>query len=152
MTNKKGDGGLLFHHHCLRPRLRRLEVSPLSTRIVLLRSLLLRLREQQVGVLGHKGVAEEVELVGLAESHQGFFEEDAGVVIVEKRGALVAAEGDEVIAALSLVALQVAGHEGIVTPGTLYPTHPQRTRMNGTRLSATTPLLAQHHDLIIDLI
>jgi len=103
-------------------------------------------------VLGNKGVAEEVELVGLAESHQGFFEEDAGVVIVEKRGALVAAEGDEVIAALSLVALQVAGHEGIVTPGTLYPTHPQRTRMNGTRLSATTPLLAQHHDLIIDLI
>ena len=79
--------------------------------------LLLRLREQQVGVLGNKGVAEEVELVGLAESHQGFFEEDAGVVIVEKRGALVAAEGDEVIAALSLVALQVAGHGGIVTAG-----------------------------------
>ena len=112
--------------------------------------LLLRLREQQVGVLGNKGVAEEVELVGLAESHQGFFEEDAGVV--EKRGALAAAEGDEVIAALSLVALQVAGHEGIVTPGTLYPTHPQRTRMNGTRLSATTPLLTQYYDLFINLI
>jgi len=53
------------------------------------------------------------------------------VVVVEKRGALVATEGDEVVAALGLVALQVAGHEGIVTPGTLYPTHPQRTRMNG---------------------
>jgi len=47
------------------------------------------------------------------------------------RKTAIAAEGDEVIATFGLVALQVAGHEGIVTPGTLYPTHPQRTRMNG---------------------
>lgn len=87
--------------------------------------------EQEVDVLGHEDVAEEVELVGESGALEDLFEDETGVVIIEERGALVTTEGDEVIVAAGLVALQMTGHEGIVVPGTLYPTHPRRTRMNG---------------------
>ena len=66
-------------------------------------------------VLRHKDVAEEIEVVRLTDSLQCFFKDGAGVVVLEKRGALVTTEGDEVIAALGLVSLQRARHEDIVT-------------------------------------
>jgi hypothetical protein len=53
-----------------------------------------------------------------------------GGIVVEIWKTAIATEGDEVIATFGLVALQVTGY-GYRNSCTLYPTHPQRTRMNG---------------------
>jgi hypothetical protein len=70
----------------------------------------LRFGEEQVDVLGHDDVAEEEELVSLADSFEGFFEDDAGVVVVEIREPVVTTEVDGVVVALGLVSLQTARH------------------------------------------
>lgn len=106
--------------------------------------------EEKVDVIRHDDVAEEEELVTLAKLFEGFFEDDAGVVVVEIGEPVVAAEVDGVVVALLLIALQTARHEGYGTSGSrlpvvvwvvqewglgwlgLYlPTHTHRARMNG---------------------
>jgi hypothetical protein len=76
-------------------------------------------------VLGHDHVAEEKELMPLANAFEYFFEGDAGLIVVEVREPMEAAEGDEVIVAFGLVTLQTAGHEVIVSSGVLHPTRPR---------------------------
>jgi hypothetical protein len=75
----------------------------------------LRFAEEKVDVLGHEDVAEEVELVPLTESFEDFFEEDAGVIVVQVWETPVATEGDEVVVSFGLVTLETARHEVIVT-------------------------------------
>ena len=68
----------------------------------------LRLGDEKVDVFRHEDVAEDVEVVTLAESFEGFFEDDSGVVAVQEWFAVIAAEGDEVVAAFRLVTLEIA--------------------------------------------
>ena len=72
-------------------------------------------------VVRHDDVAEEEELVVLAELFEGFFDDGAGVVVVEIWEPVVAAEVDGVVVALLLIALQTARHEGYGTSGTRLP-------------------------------
>ena len=53
----------------------------------------------------HEDVAEDFELVAEAELFEFGFEDGFGLVCVEVVEALVATEGDEVVASLSLVSL-----------------------------------------------
>lgn len=55
--------------------------------------------DQQVHVLGHEDVSEDVELVAGAEFFEGVLEGGAGVVVMEEWETTIAAEGDEVISA-----------------------------------------------------
>jgi hypothetical protein len=66
--------------------------------------------EEQVNVLGHQDIPEDVELVSLTESFQDFFEDDPCGVVVEVGTAVVTTEGDEVVAAFRLITFQVARH------------------------------------------
>jgi len=66
--------------------------------------------EEKVDVLRHEDVAEEVELVALAESFEGVEEDDAGVVVVQVGQPVVTTEGEEVMVAFGLVTLQTARH------------------------------------------
>lgn len=75
----------------------------------------LGLRHYQRNVLGHEDVSVEEELVALSEFFEGFFEDDAGLVVVQEWGLVVTTEGDEVVVTLGLVTLQTARHEVIVT-------------------------------------
>jgi hypothetical protein len=61
-------------------------------------------------MLRHEDVAEEVELVALAESLKGVEEGDTGVVVVQVGEPVVTTEGEEVVVAFGLVTLQTAGH------------------------------------------
>lgn len=61
-------------------------------------------------MLGHEDVAEEEKLVALAEPFEGSEEGDAGAVVVEVGEAMVTTEGEEVVVAFGLIALQSAGH------------------------------------------
>ena len=61
-------------------------------------------------MLGHEHVAEDAEAVSDAELFEGLFENDAGVVVVEKRSPLVTTEGDEVVVAEGVVTLEAAWH------------------------------------------
>jgi hypothetical protein len=61
--------------------------------------------EEQVNVLGHEDVAEDVELVALAKSFEDFFEDDPGGVLIEIGEPTITTEGDEVVGAFRLVAL-----------------------------------------------
>jgi hypothetical protein len=56
-------------------------------------------------VLRHEDVAEEVEVVLLADSFELFFEDDSGGVVVEVRETAVTTEGDEVVASVSVESL-----------------------------------------------
>lgn len=88
--------------------------------------------KEKVDVIRHDDVAEEKELVALAELFKGLFEDNAGVVVVEIWEPVVAAEVDGVVVALLLIAFQTTRHESYGTSGTV-PPHPcaKRTRMNG---------------------
>ena len=61
-------------------------------------------------MLGHKDVAEELELVALAEPLEDVEEGDAGVVVVEIGEPVVTTEGEEMQMAVGLVTLEAAGH------------------------------------------
>jgi len=61
--------------------------------------------EQQVYVLGHEDIAEDVELVAVAKSFEDFFEDDPGGVVVEVGEPAITTEGNEVVGAFRLVAL-----------------------------------------------
>ncbi len=63
---------------------------------------------------------------------EGFFEDDAGWVVVQVGEATVTTEGDEVVVSFGVVTLEPARHEVIVTSDTLSP-HPcaMGLRMNG---------------------
>lgn len=92
--------------------------------------------QEQVDVLGHEDVAEDVELVSLPKLFEDRFEGKSGVVVVEIRQTTVAAEGDEVFVALRLVALETTGHEMRVwcssdTPNHLIVGAPSIRRMGG---------------------
>ena len=60
--------------------------------------------EQQVYVLGHEDIAEDVELVAVAKSFEDFFEDDPCVVVVEIGEPTITTEGDEVVASFCLIA------------------------------------------------
>lgn len=68
------------------------------------------LAEEQVDVLGHEDVAEDVKLVLLSYAFEGVEEDGAGVVVVEVGETVVTTEGDEVVVAESVVSLKVARH------------------------------------------
>jgi hypothetical protein len=70
----------------------------------------LRLGEQQMDMLGHEDVTEEKELVTLPEFLQGFFEDNAGVIVVQVWETTETTEGDEVVVAFGLVTLETARH------------------------------------------
>ncbi len=55
--------------------------------------------DQEVNVLGHEDVAEDVELMGGAEFFEFFEEGDSGEVVVEEGKSTVTTEGEEMIAA-----------------------------------------------------
>jgi hypothetical protein len=61
-------------------------------------------------MLRHEDVAEEVELVALAEPFERGEEGDAGVVVVQVGEPVVTTEGEEVVVAFGLVTLQTARH------------------------------------------
>ena len=73
-----------------------------------------RLAEEQMHMLRHKDVAEELELVALAESLERGEEGDAGVVVVEVGEPVITTEGEEVVMAFGLVTLQTTRHRSIV--------------------------------------
>lgn len=70
----------------------------------------LRFGEEQMDMLGHEDVAEEEELVTLAEGFELVQEGGPGIVIVEVRQTVVTTEGEEVEVAFGLVTLQTAWH------------------------------------------
>lgn len=80
------------------------------------------LGKEKMDVLGHDHIAEEKELMPLADAFENFFEGGSGVVVVEVREPMKATEGDEVVMAFNLVALQTTRHEAIVSLGIPYPT------------------------------
>jgi hypothetical protein len=82
-------------------------------------------------MLRHKDIAEELELVALAESLKDVEEGDAGVVVVEVGESVVATEGEEVVVAFGLVTLQTARH-GVVGSESSYA--------NGVEVVRTPPM------------
>ena len=83
-------------------------------------------------MLRHQDVAEDIKLVSLTDGFEIFKEGGSCFVGVEVGEPPITTEGDEVIVAFSLESLQVARHEGIVTPETCGP-HPSAIglRMDG---------------------
>jgi len=77
----------------------------------------LRLADEKVDVLGHEDVAEDVETVTDTKFLEGFFEDDAGVVVVEEWEPLMTTEGDEVVMAEGVVTLEAAWHWGYGSAG-----------------------------------
>ncbi len=77
--------------------------------------------KEKVDVIRHDDVAEEEELVALAELFEGLFEDDAGVVVVEIGEPVITAEVDGVVIALLLIAFQMARHESYGTSGLICP-------------------------------
>jgi hypothetical protein len=61
-------------------------------------------------VLGHENVAEDVEIVSQAELFESFEEDCAGVVVVEVWETLITTEGNEVVVAEAVIALESARH------------------------------------------
>jgi hypothetical protein len=61
-------------------------------------------------VLGHEDIAEEEELMTVAESFEPLFKYGAGVVIVQIGEAAVTTEGEEVVVAFGLITLQTTRH------------------------------------------
>ncbi len=61
--------------------------------------------EEEMNVLRHEDVAEEVEVVFPAETFELFFEDDAGGVVVEIGETLITTEGDEVVVFVSVESL-----------------------------------------------
>ena len=61
-------------------------------------------------MLGHEDVAVYLEGVALAKTLEGLEEGDSRLVVVEIGTPVMAAEGDEVVVALRLVALEAAKH------------------------------------------
>jgi hypothetical protein len=61
-------------------------------------------------VFGHEDVAEDVEMVPLTELFEGFEEDCTGVVVVEVRETVITTEGDEVVVAEAVIALETARH------------------------------------------
>lgn len=66
--------------------------------------------QKQVNVLRHEDVAVDMESMALPEAFQRVEKDNAGVVTVDIGAAFVTAEGDEVVMAEVLVALQAARH------------------------------------------
>lgn len=64
----------------------------------------LRLGDEEVDVLGHEDVTEDIKLVAGTESFEFFEEDGSGAVVVEIGKTAVTTEGDEVIVTLSLIA------------------------------------------------
>lgn len=66
--------------------------------------------EEKVDVLGHDDVAEDFESIALAGEFKGVEEGVSCGWGVEVGFSVVAAKGDEVVVALSLITLEVEGH------------------------------------------
>ena len=69
-----------------------------------------RLAEQEVNVFGHEDVAEDVEIVPQTELFESFEKDCAGAVVVEVGETLITTEGDEVVVAEAVIALEAARH------------------------------------------
>lgn len=76
-------------------------------------------------MLRHEDIAEEVELVSHAQLFKSGDEGSAGVFVVQVWEALIAAEGDEMVIALSLITLQTAWYGSLCYRGRLW-TPPMR--------------------------
>jgi hypothetical protein len=70
--------------------------------------------QEKVDVFGHDDVAEDIEVVASAGGFEGFEEEVAGGGGVEVGEAVITTEGEEVVVAFSLIAMEALGHGGIV--------------------------------------
>lgn len=69
-----------------------------------------RFAEEQVDMLGHDNVAENLELIAFTGEFEGVLEDVSVCGGVEVGLAVVATEGDEVVVALLLVSLEVERH------------------------------------------
>ena len=76
-----------------------------------------RLAQEQVNVLGHEDVAEEVEAVPLCQPLECFEEDASGGIVGEIWETPGTTEGEEVVVALGVISLETARHEEVV-PGT----------------------------------
>jgi len=70
-----------------------------------------RFAQEQVNVLGHEDVAEEVEAVPLSQPFECFEEDASGEIVGEIRETPGATEGEEVVIALGVISLETARHE-----------------------------------------
>ena len=111
---------------------------PLEDSECVVQSLKLWLGEKKMNVLRHQHIAEEEEAVALPKCFKGVQRDSAGTVIAKIGQPTITTEGEKVVVAFGLVALEPAGHRSmvsIVDPKTrgsaCEPTHAQRTRMNG---------------------
>ena len=80
-------------------------------------------------VLGHEDITEDVELVSFPEAVEGIEKDGAGVIVVEVRETVAATEGDEVVVAEGVIALQTARHLGMIPDGC--PVHGRVVSMSG---------------------
>ena len=74
----------------------------------------LRFIDEQMNVLRHENVAEDVEPMSLSKTFEVFKKDGTAVIIVEIRKTLVATEGDEMIVAEVVKSLQMNRHSGII--------------------------------------
>ena len=68
--------------------------------------------EKQVNMVGHDDVAEEIEVMSAAELFEGFFEDDAGVIVCQQRLLAIAGEVDGVVVVVFLKTCEADGHRG----------------------------------------
>jgi lysylphosphatidylglycerol synthetase-like protein (DUF2156 family) len=73
-----------------------------------------RLGDEEMNVLGHDDVAEDVKLMAVADFLEFFEEGGWSVVVVEVGETAVTTKGDEVVMTLGLVTLEVGGHAGFM--------------------------------------
>jgi hypothetical protein len=74
-------------------------------------------RDEQVDVLGHDHVGEDLETVFAPGSFEGVFEEVSGFGGLEVGFSVVTTEGDEVVVVLGLVSLEPVRHGRILSGG-----------------------------------
>jgi len=91
-------------------------------------------------VFGHEDVAEDVEIVPQPELFESFEKDCAGVVVVEVRETPITTEGDEVVVAEAVIALETARHVRMIRElcrirsedlGVGCPIHARSLRMSG---------------------
>ena len=80
-------------------------------------------------VLGHEDIAEDIKLMPVPEALEGIEKDDTGVIVVEVGKTVIATEGDEVVVAEGVVALQTARHLGMIPDGC--PVHGRIVSMIG---------------------
>ena len=68
------------------------------------------LAHEQVDVIRHDDVAEEIEAVTLPKLFERFFEDDAAMFVLQPALLVIAGEVDGVVMAVFLIAGETAGH------------------------------------------